>query len=77
MAYRESPATSSTRGFPGVGTMGMAVIAIETYSYEYNMYFKVIIQQPGTPNRKCSRGQALFRGCISEGGHYGYGWNYY
>ena len=31
MANRETPATNSTRGFPGVGTMGMAVVAIDKF----------------------------------------------
>ena len=64
-------------GFPRVGTMGMANIIIETYFQEYNMYFRAIRHHSGAPDRKCSRGQALFRRFISEGGHYGHGWYYY
>ena len=60
-------------GFPGVGTMGMASIIIETYFQEYNMYFRAIRHHPGATNRNGSRGQALFRSLISGGGHSGHG----
>ena len=40
--------------------MGMASIIVETYSQEYNTYFRVIKRYPDAPARKCSRGQAIF-----------------
>ena len=40
--------------------MGMAGIIMATFFQEYNMYFRVIRHHPGGPDRKCSRGQALF-----------------
>ena len=40
--------------FPGVDTMGMANIIVETYFQEYNMYSRVIRQQPNAPGWKCT-----------------------
>ena len=56
--------------FSGVGTIGVAHIIVYMCSQEYNMYSRAIRQQPGAPDRKGARGQAVFRSWIFGCGYY-------
>ena len=66
----------SAVAFWGVRTMGVAGIIIESHPQDYTVYSTTIRRRPATPDRKCTRGQALLRGWISGGVHYGCGWYY-
>jgi hypothetical protein len=45
----------------------MVNIIADMSSQEYNIYFRTISQRVDTPDRKCTRGQALFRSWILGG----------
>ena len=51
----------SVVGFWGVCTIAVAHIIVDIGCQEYNMYFRIIRERVDAPDRKCSRGQALFR----------------
>jgi len=57
-------------GYSGVGTMRVANIIVEMDSHEYSMYFETIRMRVDVPDRKCTRGQALFRSWIFGSAHY-------
>jgi hypothetical protein len=57
-------------GFWGVRTINMVSVIVEMSSQEYNMYFRTIRCSPDPPDRKCSRGQALYRSWILVGARY-------
>jgi len=57
----------SVVGFWGVRTISIASITVQMDSQGYNMYFRTITRRVDAPDRKCSRGQALFRSWIFEG----------
>jgi hypothetical protein len=63
----------SVAGFWGVRTINIANIIVDMRSQEYNMYFRMIKCRPGHPDRKCTRGQALFRSWILVSAHYQHG----
>jgi hypothetical protein len=57
----------SVAGFSGVGTMGMANIIVVILFQEYSVYSRTIKERVHIPDRKGTRGQAVFRSWIYWG----------
>ena len=60
----------SVVGFWGMHTIAVVHIIIEVDSQEYNTDLRAIRQRAQAPDRKWSRGQALFCSWILGGAHY-------